>query len=160
MLLQYTMLVLLGCNMDYNTIYFLVFIFRIAALFVGLLINFGVELCLMNPISQRGFSPLKYLVKGMRRVAFMMMMLSGLLSGILSMWYMVMMANYAGNNFHCPTGWLVVQILVHVVLSVTLLYYNHVMETVSLRRLLGEMALRGDSTSQIDEKSGGKLYVR
>lgn len=41
MLLQYTMLVLLGCNMNYNSVYFLVFIVRIAAFLAGLLIYFG-----------------------------------------------------------------------------------------------------------------------
>ncbi|KAL8533740.1 hypothetical protein ACS0TY_009947 [Phlomoides rotata] len=150
MLLQYIMLVLLGCNMGYNSIYFLVFIFRIAALFAGLLIYFGVEWCSMNQIS------LKYLVMGMRGVAFLMVMLSAFLSGILSVWYMVMMGNYSGNNFHGPTGSLVVQILVYAVFLVTLLSCNHVVETVFLHLLHGVIALRGDATSQIDEKLDGE----
>ncbi|KAI3452875.1 hypothetical protein Pfo_009538 [Paulownia fortunei] len=65
----------------------------ITQIIVGLIVfAFGVEWCLSNVIvvveSQWGFAPLKrsaYLVKGMRRVAFAIIMLFGILLGFLAM---------------------------------------------------------------------------
>nr|AMP82905.1 1,4-dihydroxy-2-naphthoate polyprenyltransferase [Catalpa bungei] len=81
---------LFGVDLDYDNVYFLGFVFLIVALIVGLLLYFKVEWYLANVIvvveSQWGFSPLKrssYLVKGMRGVAFAMIMLFGILLGFL-----------------------------------------------------------------------------
>ncbi|PIN03699.1 hypothetical protein CDL12_23774 [Handroanthus impetiginosus] len=81
---------LFGVEIDYDNVYLQGFVFLITALVVGLLIYLQVEWYLANVIvvveSRWGFSPLKrssYLVKGMRRIAFAMILLFGILLGFL-----------------------------------------------------------------------------
>ncbi|GFP87331.1 hypothetical protein PHJA_000876800 [Phtheirospermum japonicum] len=77
---------LLGFEISHDNSYFMFFAFITLALIAGGLIYLQVEWCLSSVIvvveSQWGFAPLRrssYLVKGMKRVAFAMIMLFGVL---------------------------------------------------------------------------------
>ncbi|KAL2236960.1 uncharacterized protein LOC105164811 [Sesamum indicum] len=90
--LVYSGFALFGVEIDYENVYFRGFVILIVVLLVGLLIYLQVEWYLSNVVvvveSQWGLAPLKrssYLVKGMRRVAFSMIMLFGVLLGLLAM---------------------------------------------------------------------------
>ncbi|KAL0296872.1 UNVERIFIED_CONTAM: protein UXT [Sesamum radiatum] len=90
--LVYNGFALFGVEIDYENVYFRGFVILIFVLLVGLLIYLQVEWYLANVVvvveSQWGLAPLKrssYLVKGMRRVAFSMIMLFGVLLGLLAM---------------------------------------------------------------------------
>ncbi|KAK6133650.1 hypothetical protein DH2020_032560 [Rehmannia glutinosa] len=83
---------LFGIEIDYDNVYFMGFGILITVLLVGVLIYLQVEWCLSSVIvvveSQWGFSPLRrsaYLVNGMKRVAFAMIMLFAMLLGFLAM---------------------------------------------------------------------------
>ncbi|KAL8518630.1 hypothetical protein ACS0TY_009834 [Phlomoides rotata] len=115
--------------------------------------------CLMYPIvvmeSMWGFAPLRrssYLVNGMRRVVFLMMMLLGIPSLIASMWYTNLMANVNEGR----TGWVLVQMVVYAGLVTMLSLYNIVADTVLFVYC---KELHGETVSRINEKPGGE-YVK
>ncbi|KAG8383064.1 hypothetical protein BUALT_Bualt05G0145800 [Buddleja alternifolia] len=90
-LLVFKGIALFGVEIELHNVYFLSFGVVIAGLVLGLLIYLQVEWCLSSVVvvveSQWGFSPLRrssYLIKGMRRVAFSMIVLFGLLIGFLA----------------------------------------------------------------------------
>ncbi|KAL8518624.1 hypothetical protein ACS0TY_009828 [Phlomoides rotata] len=145
--------------MNYPSIYFFVFIFLTIALAAAVAFYIGLQWHLMYPIvvleSMWGFAPLRrssYLVNGMRRVVFLMMMLLGISSLIASMGY----TNFMANVNEGRTGWVFVQMLVYVGLFTMLSLYNIVADTVLFVYC---KELHGEKVSRIEEKSGGE-YVK
>ncbi|KAL0318176.1 UNVERIFIED_CONTAM: hypothetical protein Scaly_2856700 [Sesamum calycinum] len=134
MLLAYNGLLLFGFEMDYDSQYFLVFVILMSALLVGLLVYLQVEWSLSNAIvvveSKWGFAPLKrssYLVKGMRRVVFSMIVLVGAVVGLFSMWYSSLLAN-AGRVM--IIWWFVAQMVVYAGLLTMVSVYSMAATTV------------------------------
>ncbi|EYU28809.1 hypothetical protein ABFS82_12G097000 [Erythranthe guttata] len=109
MVLAYNGLLLLGLEMDYDSLYFLIFVILIAALVVAAMIYVEVGWCLTTAVvvveSRWGFAPLKrswHLVKGMRWVAFSKVVVFLILGGLLSMWYTIVVAKSGGGG---GNGW-------------------------------------------------------
>ncbi|KAL8533735.1 hypothetical protein ACS0TY_009942 [Phlomoides rotata] len=158
-MLPYIVLTLLGFNMNYSSIYFFVFVFLTIALAAAMAFYIGLQWHLMYPIvvleSMWGFAPLRrssYLVNGMRWVVFLMIMLLGILSLIVSIWYTNLMANVNQGR----TGWVLVQMLVYAGFVTTLSLYDIVAYTVLFVYC---KELHGETVSRIEEKSGGE-YVK
>ncbi|KAL3644576.1 hypothetical protein CASFOL_009756 [Castilleja foliolosa] len=98
----------LGFEIDHDNSYFMAFSFVILALIIAVLIYLQVEWSLSSVIvvieSQWGFAPLRrssYLVKGMKHVAFAMIMLFGVLLGFLGMLCSILVPNVGGIS----DGW-------------------------------------------------------
>ncbi|KAL2226196.1 uncharacterized protein LOC105160086 [Sesamum indicum] len=159
MLLAYNGLLLFGFEMDYDSKYFLVFVILMSALLVGLLVYLQVEWSLSNAIvvveSKWGFAPLKrssYLVKGMRRVVFSMIVLVGIVVGLFSMWYSRLLANAGGGI----SWWIVAQMVVYASLLTMVSLYSMAATTVLF--VYCKMS-HGELVFEIDEELGG-MYAR
>ncbi|KAL0336446.1 UNVERIFIED_CONTAM: hypothetical protein Sradi_4856500 [Sesamum radiatum] len=146
--------------MDYDSQYFLVFVILMSALLVGLLVYLQVEWSLSNAIvvveSKWGFAPLKrssYLVKGMRRVVFSMIVLVGAVVGLFSMWYSSLLAN-AGRVM--ISWWFVAQMVVYAGLLTMVSVYSMAATTVLF--VYCKMS-HGELVFEIDEELGGE-YAR
>ncbi|KAK4403060.1 hypothetical protein Sango_1046700 [Sesamum angolense] len=160
MLLAYNGLLLFGFEMDYDSQYFLVFVILMSALLVGLLVYLQVEWSLSNAIvvveSTWGFAPLKrssYLVKGMRRVVFSMIVLVGAVVGLFSMWYSSLLAN-AGRGM--ISWWFVAQMVIYAGLLTMVSVYSMAATTVLF--VYCKMS-HGELVFEIDEELGGE-YAR
>ncbi|KAL3840547.1 hypothetical protein ACJIZ3_025138 [Penstemon smallii] len=106
--LLYNGIAMLGVGIDYDSFFFTVLVFLITALILLVLVYFQVEWYLVNVVvvveSQWGLTALRrssYLVKGMRRVVFLMLLLFGILLGILSM----VCSNLVPNLDEVSGGW-------------------------------------------------------
>ncbi|KAL8533737.1 hypothetical protein ACS0TY_009944 [Phlomoides rotata] len=158
-ILPYIVLTLLGFNMNYPSIYSTVFLFLTVALTAAVEFYIVLQWCLMYPIvvmeSMWGFAPLRrssYLVNGMRRIVFLMMMLLRIPSLIVSIWYTNLMANVNQGR----TGWVLVHMLLYAGFITMLSLYNIVADTVLFAYC---KELHGETVPRIEEKSGGE-YVK
>ncbi|KAK4430040.1 hypothetical protein Salat_1304700 [Sesamum alatum] len=159
MLLAYNGLLSVGFEMDYDSKYFLVFVILMGALLVGLLVYLQLEWSLSNAIvvveSKWGFAPLKrssYLVKGMRRVVFSMIVLVGSVVGLFSMWYSSLLASAGGGI----SWWVVAQMVVYAGLLTMVSLYSMAANTVLF--VYCKMS-HGELVFEIDEELGG-VYAR
>ncbi|KAI3467294.1 hypothetical protein Pfo_023957 [Paulownia fortunei] len=163
-LLAYNGLALFGFKMDYDSQYFLFFVILIAALLVGLLVYLQVGWCLTTTVviveSDWGFAPLKrswYLVKGMRGVAFLMILFFGILVGLLTRWYSSLVAN-AGGIIEGWSGWgVVLQMVVYACLTTILSLYTVAANTVLF---IYCKALHGEWAPFQSDEEMGREYVR
>ncbi|KAL0420971.1 UNVERIFIED_CONTAM: hypothetical protein Slati_3120000 [Sesamum latifolium] len=161
MLLAYNGILLFGFEMDYDSNYFLVFVILMSAFLVGLLVYLQVEWSLSNAIvvveSKWGFAPLKrssYLVKGMRRVVFSMIVLVGAMVGLFSMWYSRLLRNAGGGMI---SWWIVAQMVVYAGLLTMVSLYSMAANTVLF--VYCKMS-HGELVFEIDEELGAGEYAR
>ncbi|GFQ02046.1 hypothetical protein PHJA_002348500 [Phtheirospermum japonicum] len=148
----YGLVILLGFHIDGRCF------FVIAVIIMMGLIYLQVEWCLSTAVvvleSKWGFAPLKrssYLVKGTRKVALSMSLLSMTVGGLLSMWYL----NVAANRGGASKGWFCVEMVVYVVLTTLLSLFAMVANTVLF---IYCKASHGETAVVIDEETGVK-YV-
>ncbi|KAG8366399.1 hypothetical protein BUALT_Bualt17G0075600 [Buddleja alternifolia] len=162
MLLTYNGLLLIGIEFDYDTVYFLVFVILIVALLVGVLIYLESEWYVSNVVvvleSQWGFSPLRrssYLVKGMKRVVFCMILLFGVFGA-----YFSFLCLSSGPKAGILEGWfnwkVVLKMVLYTCFLTILSLYSVSANTVLFIHC---KALHGEFAFEIDHEEFAQEYV-
>ncbi|KAL7132781.1 hypothetical protein ABFS83_12G096900 [Erythranthe nasuta] len=169
MVLAYNGLLLLGLEMDYDSLYFLIFVILIAAVVVAAMIYVEVGWCLTTAVvvveSRWGFAPLKrswHLVKGMRWVAFSMVVVFLILGGLLSKWFSIVVAKSGGGGG--GNGWknwgFCLQAFVYANILTVVLLYNMIATAVLFihcRALHGEDMAAFHKSEEEEEFDGEYL---
>ncbi|XP_075483581.1 uncharacterized protein LOC142523732 [Primulina tabacum] len=147
--LMYDGILFLGAQTDFGNVYFPVLVVLLAVLFVGVMIYIQVEWFLACAVvvveSKWGFEPLKrssYLVKGMKWIAFSILIYFALSIGFLSAFYSSSVPSYISSGwisweFGLPT-------VLFTVFATALLLYSVVATAVLFiycKALHGELAL-------------------
>lgn len=144
-------LALCGVVIDYNNVFFMGFVISVTALLVGVLVYLRVEWCLSNVIvvveSKWGLAALRrsaFLVKGMRGVAFGMILLFGLLLGFLGVLCSTLVPSAGGLSWGDWISWaFVFQAVVYSGFMTILMLYGVAATTVLFmycKALQGELA--------------------
>ncbi|CAA0822484.1 Unknown protein [Striga hermonthica] len=147
---------LLGFEIEYDNVYFMVFAFALAALVLAAWIYLRVEWCLSSVIviveSQWGFAPLRrssYLVHGMRPVALRMILLFGLLLGCLAALFSSLVPEAGGIAGRWVSWVFIFQTVVYTAFMTILMLYSIAANTVLFMYC---KALRGELAFEIAEE--------
>lgn len=154
--LVYNGIVLLGVDIDFQNVYFMGFVIALTAVLLGFLVYLKVEWYLSSVVvvveSQWGLAPLRrssYLVKGMRKVAFFMLLLFGILIGLLGMLCSRLVPNVDGISEGWVSWAFIFQTVVYTASMTILMLYNVAANAVLYMYC---KALRGELAFEIAEE--------